>query len=233
MNNTGPISTVIFTTLVVLIVMAVAILFRRADYSRKAVGMGLVVWLAFGALAAWIGQTFGPEALFVGLIPVAVVSIVVALSPMGKTVGLATPLALLAAFQVFRFPLELILHEWYNQGVVAIQLTYLGDNLDILIGLAAIPVALAIWKGWAARPVAWAFNVIGLVFLFRIIWIVSLSSPTPLRAVIGGYETGPDILLGMTVPHVWIATVAVFSAIMVHAISLRVLWETRKDQPNG
>ena len=145
----------------------------------------------------------------------------------------ANGLAVLVAVQVFRLPLELVLTQWAREGFLPIQMTYHGDNFDIVTGAIALPAAYLIYKGIWPRQIAWAFNVLGLLKLARIISIVALSTPTPLRAVIGGYDAGPDVLVGLYFPTAWLASVAVMSAMFLHIVSLRCLARGMNAQPNG
>jgi len=109
-----------------------------------------------------------------------------------------------------------------------IQMTWRGDNLDIITGLAAVPAAAVIAFDYKPRLVAYAFNILGLAMLVRIIWIVALSSPTPLRNALGGYAAGPDVLVGLYFPTVWIASIGVAGAVFLHVASLAFLVKHRK-----
>jgi hypothetical protein len=87
-------------------------------------------------------------------------------------------------------------------------------------GVIALPAAVLIVRSSRPLLVALAFNLVGFGFLLRIIWIVALSSPTPLRDLLSGYETGPDVLVGLYFPTVWIASVGVAGAFLLHVSSL-------------
>ena len=104
-----------------------------------------------------------------------------------------------------------------------IQMTYLGDNFDILTGILAVPAAyLAHIKPSLKWPIV-AFNVFGLWMLARIFIIVSTSSPTPLRSLLGAYPTKPEVMVGLYTPYSWIAFVIVTGAIFLHVVSLRAV----------
>ena len=144
----------------------------------------------------------------------------IGLSRFGERLVLANGLAFIAAVQVFRLPLEYVLLLWHRDGFMPIQMTFLGDNLDIITGLMALPAAWVIARSGKPLVAALVFNLIGFALLLRIIWIVALSSPTPLRDLLGGYETGPDVLVGLYFPTVWIASIGVAGAFLLHVASL-------------
>lgn len=189
---------------------------RACIFGFWVVGTGAVPFLfaAFG---------IGPELQFPVFAAVLALTIGLATSQVGNRFADVHGLALLAAFQVFRAPLEYVLVIWYEAGFMPVQMTWHGDNLDVVTGIFALPAAVLIWRGLFARMVALVFNLMGIYFLCRIVLIVGLSSPTPLRAFSGGYEMGPDVLVGMSFPSIWIGTVAVAGAFFLHFASLRHL----------
>jgi hypothetical protein len=130
----------------------------------------------------------------------------------------------LAGFQAFRLPLELVLHRWYREGSMPLQMTYEGHNFDIVTGLAAVAVIVValVRRTDVPRGVALAFNVLGSALLLGVIAIVLQSSPIPLRT----YE-GLPILLGFHLPYAWIAPVCVAGAMAGHVILWRKLLDPR------
>ncbi len=233
MNPTDSVSTFLFTILAGLIVLGMALMFRRVGVSTKVLMIGVVAWLAVGVLVVLGGRLFGPSGVFLGLFIVPIVGVGVAFLPIAGKIISTIPLSVLVAGQFFRLPLELILEVWYRQGVMPVQMTYHGANIDILTGILALPAAL--WVAFGPKPhwIGWGFNLIGMFLLLRVVFIALQSGPTPLRERFGGYDTGPEVLLAFTLPHVFVITVAVFAAFVLHSISFRALLSSRNDQPNG
>lgn len=148
-----------------------------------------------------------------------VVGVAIALSPLGTRFARHVPIAALVGFQVFRLPLELVLHQWYLQGVLPVTMTYAGRNFDILSGILAIPVALWAWKGNVPRWAIAGYTVLGLGLLLRVISLAVLSSPLPFRQ----YFEGPPVQLAGYAPTVWIVPFCVAGALCGHLIALRWL----------
>ncbi len=148
-----------------------------------------------------------------------VIAIAIAFSRVGTRLARYVPIAALVGFQVFRLPLELVLHQWYAQGVLPVTMTYAGRNFDILSGILAIPIALWAWKGNAPRWAIAAYTLIGLGLLLRVISLAVLSSPLPFRR----YFEGPPVQLAGYAPTVWIVPICVAGALCGHLIVLRWL----------
>jgi hypothetical protein len=104
-----------------------------------------VVWLGGTlALAASGRLSFTPTPPTIGIVIVAGIALAawVDTSRLGFRLATGLPLAALVGVQAFRFPLELMLHRAYVEGLMPVQMSYSGFNLDILSGLFAIVVAL-------------------------------------------------------------------------------------------
>lgn len=182
----------------------------------------MVAWLALtGALPflfAWLD--LGPVGQFPSFAVTLALVVFLGLTTPGHLFVTGNGLAWLAAIHVFRLPLEYVLIQWNEAGFMPEQMTWRGDNLDVMTGLLAIPAAVLIALDIRPRLIAFAFNALGLAMLVNIIAIVALSSPTPLKALLGGYQTKPDVLVGLYFPTVWIASVAVAGAVFLHVASL-------------
>jgi hypothetical protein len=224
---------ILFLLLVLVVVGAIRAAIRHAcsDLSPPArVGLDialLAVWIVIPGLLAKAGALdryapLPPPALVV-IALVTAFTVGLAVSPIGGRLAAGVPLAALVGFQVFRVPVELLLHRLFAEGVVPIQMTYLGRNLDILSGLTAALVAAWLAGGRRSRGLVLAWNVLGMVRLANIIGIAALSTPTPFRQ----FLTEPANRLPSMFPYVWLPTCLVQAALLGHLLVFHALGATR------
>jgi hypothetical protein len=192
--------------------------------ARWAIGLGVgsTVWLlgtgilaASGILRQW--DRVPPP--FAGLVvAILALSLAISCSRLGARLVRGLPLAALVGFQVFRFPLELLMHRAYTEGVMPVQMSYSGRNFDILTGLTAGLLGLALWRG---RPRPWQialWNLGGFALLVNVVTVAFLSTPT--------FRWFGDDHLNTWVtypPFVWLPAVMVAAALAGHVLVLRWL----------
>ena len=182
----------------------------------------LGLWLIPSAVAASRGLlTFSgrPPTFLIFLMLTTLATTAVAFSPVGTRLVRGLGVAGIIGFQVFRVPLELLLHRLYEEGVVPVPMTFAGANFDIVSGLLAVVVG-----GWAlvGRPPRWAilgFNLIGLALLVTIVGIAILSMPTPLRR----FHNEPASVFVAGWPFVWLPGFLVQAAWFGHLLVFRRL----------
>lgn len=227
----GPGSTIVFLSVVAFVVAAlvagVVWAGRRRGEPRARVGrralavaVGAALWLGVTALFAeseLMRRPGPPPPLMIFFAASMAVALGVALSPLGRQLA-RLPLAALVGFQVFRLPLELVLHEWHAQGVIPVQMTFEGHNFDIVTGVLA--GALLLWArlGDPPRAAYVVVNAVGLALLSAVATIAVLSAPLPIKA----YDT-PDLLLALHAPYAWIVPFCVGGALAGHVVTLRAL----------
>lgn len=217
-------STVAFVAIVALVIgLFVAGLARVWSTRGLVLGLGAsVLWVGLtGAYVASGAPASGTPGLIGFFASINVGAIALAFSPVGTKLIEGLPLWTLVAFQGFRLPLELVLHDWGDRGTVPVQMTFEGHNFDIVTGVSALAVAgfvLATRRREAPRWMLWGFNVIGTALLAAVVAIVLLSSPLPIKS----YE-GPPILLALHLPYAWIGPVCVAGALAGHLMLWRGL----------
>jgi hypothetical protein len=164
-----------------------------------------------------------PPPLAVLLVAIAALGIAIAGSPVGRRLAHGIPLATLVGVQAFRFPLELLMHRAYVEGVMPVQMSYSGRNLDILTGIGAGVLALALARWRVPRWVVALWNAAGLALLVNVVTVAVVSNP-PFRWF------GADRLnLWVTYPpFVWLPGVLVLAAWVGHLVIFRAL--ARRDQ---
>ncbi len=191
-------------------------------------------WVSFAALAylgvshalarsAWLDQweLFPPPAMRV-FFPLMALSVYLGAGPLGRFLGRVAGPALLVGAQVFRVPVELCLHGFVEVQAFPPQLSYGGLNFDIVSGLLALPVAIAWARGRIGVRGLVLYNVVGLALLLNIVVLALLSMPTPLRA----FEGMPNTLVVQPV-YIWLPTVMVQTALVLHVATLRWAWQQR------
>lgn len=182
----------------------------------------LGLWMAFTAALASSGLLGDferrPPPLPVLVAVTFGLAVAIAFSRFGARVMDGVPLAWLVGFQGFRLPLELVMHRASEEGVMPIQMSYSGQNLDIISGVTAILVAWLISRGYSTNRTVWLWNILGSALLVNIVVVAILS--LPMFAV-----WGPEQLnLWITrAPFVWLPTVLVPFALIGHLLLWRKL----------
>ncbi|GAB5535911.1 MAG: hypothetical protein Rubg2KO_21600 [Rubricoccaceae bacterium] len=188
---------------------------------RLGTALGLVAWLGVTAGLARAGflsnfDVLPPRApILLGALTTGTVAF--AFSPIGARLAKILPLAALVGVQVFRVPLELVLHRLYVEGVLPVQITYTGWNFDIVTGLLAAVLAVALWRGVGGPRWVAAWNALGLVLLAIVVGTGLLSLPTPIQ------QFEPSTVAITTFPMIWLPTVLVMAALLGHLLVIRHL----------
>jgi hypothetical protein len=193
---------------------------------RRTVRLGTAVlaWLSITALIAGSGvlrrfaATPPPFAVFA--VAVGVVGIALACSPLGTLLVRGLPLWVLVGFQVFRFPLELVMHRAYVEGVMPSQMSYSGQNYDILTGISSGALGLWLARGRVPRLVVVLWNLFGFALLVNIVAIAVVS--TPLFRWFGDERLNTFVTYP---PFVWLPGVLVMAALIGHILVWRRLSE--------
>jgi hypothetical protein len=186
------------------------------------VGVAVLVWLLLTALLAASGVLRRFDLTpppFAGLaLAVTIIGIVVSLSPLGTLLVRGLPLWVLVGSQVFRFPLELVMHRAYLEGVMPVQMSYSGRNFDIVTGITAGVLGLWLARRPAPRWVVASWNLLGFVLLVNVVAVAIVSTPA-----FGWF--GPERFSTFVTyfPFVWLPAVLVLAALMGHILVWRSL----------
>jgi hypothetical protein len=193
--------------------------------------------LAFAGAAAWLGLTWAlaasgvlrrfdatppPFAPFV--VAITVLGVAIAFSPVGTRLVRGWSLAALVSVQAFRLPLELVMHRAYEDGVMPVQMSYSGWNFDVVTGISAAILGVALSRWRVPRWVVGLWNVVGLLLLLNVVTIAVLS--TPLFRVFGDDRLNTFVAWP---PFVWLPAVLVVAAWAGHLLVFRKL--RLVDQP--
>jgi hypothetical protein len=168
-----------------------------------------------GLLHEWTRRP--PPLIIAASIPI-LIALVTAFSRAGEQIARAAPFAAIIGLQAFRFPLELVMHHAATTGLMPVEMSYSGRNIDIITGILAIPLALAAVRAQAPRATIIAWNVIGTLTLINIVAVAIAATP-----VFAAF--GPDHLNTWVadVPYVFLPTVLVPAAVFGHALTWRKL----------
>jgi hypothetical protein len=210
---------------VVLVVAALGVILARQVGSKSGVAQVLLValWLAFTAALAATGKLSDFSARPPLLVPLAVLANIAA-GALSRSKGverwLASPslFSLLVALQIFRLPLELLMHRAAAERVMPSVMSYSGYNFDILTGTSALLLTIA-YRG-RAIPTAllWVWNCVGMLLLLIVVSIAVASTPTFLAF---GFEQANTWIAHA--PFVWLPTFLVPVALFSHLVLFRGL----------
>lgn len=125
----------------------------------------------------------------------------------------------LVGFQVFRLPLEFILHHWAETGVIPQTMTWTGQNLDVITGLSALFLAPFADQ---SRKIGWLFQITGFGLLLNVFRVVIMSSPFPFS-----WKLEQPLLLAAYFPYVLIGPLFVWPALFGHVLLFKKLFQFR------
>jgi hypothetical protein len=214
---------VIPVALVVLLLWATGAAYRGrgATMVVARVAIGAALWMtgtwavaSSGVFRHWDAT---PPPFFFLVLGITVLSGVLAWSPFGRTLATAIPLWLLILVQAFRFPLELAMHAMYERGIMPVEMSYSGRNVDIITGVTALVVAMIVRTG-RGRAIAAAWNVMGLLLVLNVVTVAILATPR--------FRYFGDDHLNVWItypPFVWLPAVMVLAATSGHLLIFRAL----------
>jgi hypothetical protein len=231
MVNASPILTWSFVALAIVVAggFVAAVHVSQARSARSSTprytalaAVATAAWLAATLVLAASGRlsfTSRPPTAGLLIVVSVVLAFAVGTSRLGWRLATGVPLAALVGAQAFRFPLELMLHRAYREGLMPVQMSYSGFNFDILTGLSAIVVAVYFARRPGAVVAVRVWNAAGIVLLANILTIAVLSTPTPIRV----FHNEPANDWIAHAPWVWLPTVFVVTAIIGHIVVFRRL----------
>lgn len=202
----------------------------RTDFNA---GTRVMVWLAFAVpFTAWLAVVWwlAVDGAFrprpgVPTLPIAIfLPVLIGLPFLLRSLRIGTlldtiPASWLVGLQVYRIFGGIFLVAWSRGGISGTFALPAGMG-DVLVGILALPVAYLLHTGApAARQIAMAWNILGLVDFAIAIGIGILSAPGPLQVII---PDRPNAQLG-SFPTVMIPAFAVPSSILLHVLALRQL----------
>lgn len=223
--------------LIVLVVQAMLLwaVYRTAESPRAGGRRVLLTASAFALVM--VGTAMLAESGFLAADPRRAVVFAAGTNLLVLLIALTRPGAAMAAavapvywviFQGFRVPLEIVLRAWGEAGTIPVQMTWEGQNFDVIAG----SLALLLGAAWLVRPKAtwlgWTAHVVGLVLLLNVGRIAVLSLPTAFKA----FE-GPPLLLPFHAPYIWILPFAVAAALFGHVVGVRALLGRRRGPGTG
>lgn len=186
------------------------------------IGLMTLAWMVTVLLVAASGVLlhfdWRPPPMVLLIVASLGVAALIGFSKLGHQLAVGLSLAGLVGFQAFRWPLELIMHRGFQQGFVPIQMTYAGRNFDIVTGVTAAILGIALLLIRVPRAVVLLWNVMGLLLLANVLTIAVLSMPMLRRF-------GPEqmnVWVAMP-PFVWLPTVLVVAALSGHIVIFRRL----------
>ena len=195
------------------------------------VAAGALAWLALSSLIAASGalrrfDAIPPPFAFLVLVVLAL-GVGLSFSPLGTLLVRGLPLWALVGSQVFRFPLELIMHRAAVEGVMPPQMTYTGRNFDILTGISAGLLGWWLTRARVAPSTVALWNLFGLALLINVVSIAILSTP-----LFRWYGSDPSRVLTFVTypPFVWLPAILVTAALVGHLLVWRKLAAERSTR---
>ena len=197
--------------------ITVVVLLASAIKSRKLCVSGFVLIALFGIISAtgYLSDFSGtPPRIALFFILITIGTIILAFSNVGRKLS-DLSINFLIGFQAFRIPVETLIHRATVEGVAPPQMSWDGMNFDILSGLSAL-----VLFPFASKLPRWSIMLWNSISLGLLLWIVGvaiLSFPSSFQ------QLKPDNIWVAHFPFIWLPTVAVTSALLMHIVVFRKL----------
>lgn len=197
------------------------------DQERRRLGMRsllvLAAWLAFTGVLAIRGvyldtDSMPPKILLIAA-PAIIAGIVLARLKTAARILDATEPSFIVGAQSFRLVIEILFYFLLINNAMPELMTFEGRNMDIIVGLTALPFAMLYKRGKISDHALRIWNYVGLAILFNVMIHGILSSPSPMQQI----QTVPVNDFMLHFPFVWLIALLVPTALTGHLLSLRQL----------
>ena len=125
--------------------------------------------------------------------------------------------------QSFRIIVEIIIWGAYNQGIIPLETTFEGSNVDIIVGLTAVPLAYYAKRDKISPMALIIWNIAGLLILANTVRLFISAGYFP--ALLGQDETMLSAEF-VKLPFLLIAGIFMPLAVFIHALSIKQLLKT-------
>ena len=182
-------------------------------------------WFILISILSYLGvlsnfDSFPPRPVFLIFLPLPFI-IYFSFTSTFRKFAQTTPKSWFVNIQSFRILVEIILWMMFLAGQLPVQMTFEGNNFDVLVGLTAFPATwLFLSRGKYKRTAAIIWNICGLLLLLNILVIAVLSMPTPMRY----FMNEPANTIVATFPYALLPGILVTIAYSMHIFSLRQLF---------
>ncbi len=165
-----------------------------------------------------------PPSLFKVLVTLFILTLIAVATPWGERLVRNTPISILICAQTFRFLPEIFLVLAYREGTAPIQMTMHGKNLDIITAVISLILFLRWKKIRQHLQLAMFHTAAGLLLLLNVVATAILSMPSPIRI----YDNSPSTAFIGTFPNIWLPSVHVVAALLLHGLTIRKIIQQRK-----
>lgn len=213
-----PATLLLFSTTVVVIILTVAVLLWM--YASRYWLLGWLGWVLVVGLLGYndfftVFDTLPPRIAFI-ILPMFAFLLWLSVSTSARKVAQRMPVKILFGVQVFRVAVEIFLYQAYEQGKLPIEMTFVGRNFDILVGLTAPLVALLSTKK-VPKNLLIIWNYWGMLILSVVVVHGIGSAPTPLQFL----HLNPSNEIIGYFPYVYLPAVLVLVAFALHILAIR------------
>jgi hypothetical protein len=218
-------------TIIAALLLGLAPALARAGWSaeeraaiQRVAAVVLIVWFAVALAFAWLGFFAGapdriPTIQFGLLLPILIGAIALARSATLRRIVDAVPQTWIVGIQVYRI-IGVIFLTLLAVGQLPAAFAVPAGAGDVLVGLLAPLVALAVARGWkGASGFVLAWNILGLLDLITAVGMGFLTSPSPTQLL---SLDAPNLLISVF-PLVMIPVFAVPLSVLLHLVSLMKL----------
>lgn len=213
-----PATLLLFSGTVLIIIISVGFLLWK--YANR---YWLSGWLAWVTVVGLLGYsdfftdfaTFPPRIAFI-ILPMIAFLIWLSVSASAQRLAERIPLKLLMGLQFFRVAVEIFLYQAYEQGKLPVEMTFAGRNFDILVGITAPLMVLALnWKVPKNLLIGW--NYWGMLILSVVVIHGIGTAPTAIQF----FHLSPSNEIIGHFPYVYLPAVLVFTAYAFHILAIR------------
>lgn len=187
----------------------------------KLLSTGMFCWIAYlfmlhqnGALRNF---ELPPRIPLLVVFPAVFLIILVVNRPFMKQALATTPMYIPIALQSFRVFVELLIFATYKKGIFPQRATFEGLNFDILVGISALFIGVAVAKGVLKNTGILVWHFISLSILS--VTVYSFIS----TYYFGDFGASANRLLFVEFPYLLLASVLLPTAIFLHVFSIKQL----------
>jgi hypothetical protein len=222
-----------FTLLPLAVLAVLGVLLVRHSPALRWIVAAIAGWTALTAALALSGTLakFDPRQPWIPVLVLTQLTFVVWAAWFSPWSGALAriPQVYLVGLQCFRIPVEFLMAELAVRKLLAVEMTFYGRNFDILAGATAVVLALMLRRDGeeSLQPVVLGWNALGLCLVTAVLMQGMLSVPYPFQIL---HLSIPTFVIA-SFPVVWLLTVLVPIAYLLHLVSIRRCLAVRTDLP--